>query len=67
MANFLYIKNAFHAWNRKLQSVMQVVENTSFWKDFSENGKNQVFIYFENLCCKDLRISNVNWYISVCF
>ena len=51
-----------HVWKRELRSVTQFILNTSFWKKFTEYGRSQIFIYFENLCCKDLQVSNMKWY-----
>ena len=46
------MKRTFHVWNRELKSVTQIILNTSFWENFTENGRSQIFTFFEKLCWK---------------
>ena len=46
------MKRTFHVWNREFKSVTQIILNTSFWENFTENGRSQIFTFFEKLCWK---------------
>ena len=37
------MKRTFHVWNRELKIVTQIILNTSFWENFTENGRSQIF------------------------
>ena len=41
------MKRTFHVWNRELKIVTQIILNTSFWENFTENGRSQIFTFFE--------------------